>query len=100
MALKLGVSAWRQVSGAVNPANESTASFRECVLIRHPRHGEYALAFITGTTTLQVGIRTVQYLLFLLSNLQALQDRHQSTPKRQYRLPASEGLQCPTTIPG
>jgi uncharacterized membrane protein len=43
-----------QVSGAVNPANESTASFRECVLIRHPRHGEYAFAFITGTTVLQV----------------------------------------------
>ena len=43
-----------QVSAAVNPANESTASFRECVLIRHPRHGEYALAFITGTTVLQV----------------------------------------------
>lgn len=43
-----------QVSGAVNPANESTASFRECVLIRHPRHGEYAFAFITGSTVLQV----------------------------------------------
>ncbi len=43
-----------QVSGAVNPANETTASFRECVLIRHPRHGEYAFAFITGTTVLQV----------------------------------------------
>ena len=38
----------------MNPANESTASFRECVLIRHPRHGEYALAFITGSTMLQV----------------------------------------------
>ncbi|BDA46066.1 Protein LIKE COV 2 [Coccomyxa sp. Obi] len=46
-------SAAKQVSSAVNPANESTASFRECVLIRHPRHGEYAFAFITGTTVLQ-----------------------------------------------
>lgn len=46
-------SAAKQIGAAVNPANESTASFRECVLIRHPRHGEYALAFITGTTVLQ-----------------------------------------------
>jgi uncharacterized membrane protein len=48
-------SAAKQVSAAVNPANESTASFQECVLIRHPRHGEYAFAFITGSTVMQVG---------------------------------------------
>eukprot|EP00884_Botryococcus_braunii_P019998 jgi/Botrbrau1/6682/Bobra.0202s0023.3 len=46
-------SAAKQVSAAVNPANESTASFQECVLIRHPRHGEYAFAFITGSTNFQ-----------------------------------------------
>lgn len=43
-----------QVSGAVNPSNETSASFRECVIIRHPRHGEYAIGFITGQTLLQV----------------------------------------------
>ena len=40
-----------QVSAAVNPANESTASFRECVIIKHPRHGEFAFGFITGSTS-------------------------------------------------
>ena len=44
----------------MNPGNESTASFRECVLIRHPRHGEYALAFITGSTVLQVCLRRLK----------------------------------------
>lgn len=44
-----------QVSAAVSPDNEQTNSFRECVLIRHPRRdGEYAFAFITGQTVLQV----------------------------------------------
>ena len=47
-------SAAKQVSAAVNPANETTQSFRECVLIRHPRNGEYAFGFITGSTLLQV----------------------------------------------
>lgn len=46
-------SAAKQVSGAVNPSNETSASFRECVIIRHPRHGEYAIGFITGQTLLQ-----------------------------------------------
>ncbi|DBA93546.1 hypothetical protein WJX82_008734 [Trebouxia sp. C0006] len=46
-------SAAKQVSAAVNPANETTQSFRECVLIRHPRNGEYAFGFITGSTLLQ-----------------------------------------------
>lgn len=32
---------------------ENTAAFRECVIIRHPRRGEYAFAFITGQCTLQ-----------------------------------------------
>ncbi len=48
-------SAAKQVSAAVNPANESTKSFRECVIIRHPRAGEFAFAFVTGQTVLQVG---------------------------------------------
>ncbi|KAK9842729.1 hypothetical protein WJX74_001526 [Apatococcus lobatus] len=46
-------SAAKQVSAAVNPANETAQSFRECVIIRHPRHGEYAFGFITGHTRLQ-----------------------------------------------
>ncbi len=47
-------SAAKQVSAAVNPSNETAQSFRECVIIRHPRHGEFAFGFITGQTTLQV----------------------------------------------
>lgn len=47
-------SAAKQVSAAVNPANETTQSFRECVIIRHPRNGEFAFGFITGQTVLQV----------------------------------------------
>ncbi|KAK9808400.1 hypothetical protein WJX73_000494 [Symbiochloris irregularis] len=46
-------SAAKQVSAAVNPSNETSASFRECVIVRHPRHGEYAIGFITGQTSLQ-----------------------------------------------
>lgn len=43
-----------QVSGALNPdSGEGSKAFQECVLARHPRHGEYALAFITGRTVLQ-----------------------------------------------
>ncbi len=42
------------MSAAVNPANEGSQSFQECVLIRHPRHGEFAFGFITGSTRLQV----------------------------------------------
>lgn len=44
-----------QVSGALNPENgEGSKAFQECVLARHPRHGEFAIAFITGRTVLQV----------------------------------------------
>lgn len=43
-----------QVSGALNPdGGEGAKAFQECVLARHPRHGEYAIAFITGRTVLQ-----------------------------------------------
>ena len=48
-------SAAKQVTAGLNPENENAKSFRECVLIRHPRHGEYAFGFITGETILQVG---------------------------------------------
>ena len=47
-------SAAKQVSAAVNPSNETAQSFRACVSIRQPRHGEFAFGFITGQTTLQV----------------------------------------------
>lgn len=46
-------SASKQVSAALNPENEASKAFQECVLIRHPRHGEYAFAFVTGKTLLQ-----------------------------------------------
>jgi len=45
-------SAAKQVSTAVSP-DEATNSFRDCVLVRHPRDGSYAFGFITGQTTLQ-----------------------------------------------
>jgi uncharacterized membrane protein len=48
-------SASKQVSGALNPDSaEGSKAFQECVLARHPRHGEFAIAFITGRTVLQV----------------------------------------------
>lgn len=59
-------SAAKQVSGAVNPANESTASFRECVIIRHPRQGELAFGFITGSTTLVVSFSRFDATLSIL----------------------------------
>ena len=44
-----------QVSAAVNPEGEQGRSFRECVIVRHPRRdGEFAFAFITGQTVLQL----------------------------------------------
>jgi len=43
-----------QVTAGLNPENENARSFRECVIVRHPRHGEYAFGFITGETVLQV----------------------------------------------
>lgn len=46
-------SAAKQVSAAVSPDHEASNSFRECVLIKHPRLGELAFGFITGQTFLQ-----------------------------------------------
>ena len=48
-------SASKQIGAAVNPGDGQAKAFKECVVIKHPRHGEYAFAFITGETTLQVG---------------------------------------------
>mmetsp|Transcript_39565 Transcript_39565/g.54936 ORF Transcript_39565/g.54936 Transcript_39565/m.54936 type:complete len:274 (-) Transcript_39565:145-966(-) len=45
-------SASKQISQALNPSDNAPA-FRECVLIRHPRQGEYAFAFITGECLFQ-----------------------------------------------
>ena len=46
-------SAAKQIGQAIDPRTSSGA-FQECVLIKHPRHGEYALAFVTGECRLQV----------------------------------------------
>mmetsp|Transcript_2095 Transcript_2095/g.3572 ORF Transcript_2095/g.3572 Transcript_2095/m.3572 type:complete len:295 (+) Transcript_2095:381-1265(+) len=46
-------SASKQISQALNPAVDNAPAFRECVLIRHPRHGEYAFAFVTGECIFQ-----------------------------------------------
>ncbi|GAB4847132.1 Protein LIKE COV 3 [Ancistrocladus abbreviatus] len=45
-------SASKQISAAISPDQNSHA-FKEVAIIRHPRYGEYALAFITSTITLQ-----------------------------------------------
>lgn len=46
-------SASKQVSAAVNPDNETARAFKECVIIKHPRNGEFAFGFITGETWIQ-----------------------------------------------
>jgi len=47
-------SASKQIGAAVNPSDEQQSkAFKECVIIKHPRHGEYAFAFVTGETLLQ-----------------------------------------------
>jgi len=43
-----------QVSAALNPDNEAARAFKECVLIKHPRNGEFAFGFITGETWIDV----------------------------------------------
>lgn len=40
----------KQISSALNPGNDSKSNaFQECVIIHHPRSGEFAFGFITGT---------------------------------------------------
>jgi uncharacterized membrane protein len=46
------------MSGALNPDAGDGKAFQEAVIVRHPRHGEYAIAFVTGRTVLQVGAST------------------------------------------
>ncbi|CAH9132404.1 unnamed protein product [Cuscuta epithymum] len=45
-------SASKQISAAISPDQNSHA-FKEVALIKHPRHGEYALGFITSSLVLQ-----------------------------------------------
>mmetsp|Transcript_2634 Transcript_2634/g.5344 ORF Transcript_2634/g.5344 Transcript_2634/m.5344 type:complete len:232 (+) Transcript_2634:1873-2568(+) len=62
-------SAAKQVSAAVSPDHEAKNSFRECVLIRHPRVGEYAFGFITGQTNLRTDAGDVQlYSVYVPTN--------------------------------
>lgn len=46
-------SASKQVSIALNPDNADTKAFKECVIIKHPRTGEWAIGFITGESWIQ-----------------------------------------------
>ena len=47
-------SAAKQVSTALKPSDASGAgSFRECVLVRHPRRDELMIGFVTGGTCLR-----------------------------------------------
>lgn len=46
-------SASKQVSVALNPDNGENKAFQECVLAKHPRNGEFVIAFITARTLLQ-----------------------------------------------
>jgi len=85
-------NAAKQVSGAVSPDHETANSFRyvepcfslvqhmlllnasilfcrECVLIRHPRVGEYAFGFITGQTFVQTDNGEIQlYSVYVPTN--------------------------------
>ncbi|CAL9179045.1 unnamed protein product [Musa hybrid cultivar] len=46
-------NASKQISTAISP-DQNTQAFKEVVIIRHPRIGEYAFGFITSTVVLQV----------------------------------------------
>uniref|UniRef100_J3NDG2 Protein LIKE COV 3 n=1 Tax=Oryza brachyantha TaxID=4533 RepID=J3NDG2_ORYBR len=48
-------SASKQISAAISP-EQSSRAFKEAVIIRHPRIGEYALGFVTSTLTLCGGV--------------------------------------------
>ncbi|URE42766.1 hypothetical protein MUK42_14629 [Musa troglodytarum] len=45
-------NASKQISTAISP-DQNTQAFKEVVIIRHPRIGEYAFGFITSTVVLQ-----------------------------------------------
>lgn len=46
-------SAAKQVSNALKPSADGAGSFRECVLVRHPRRDELMIGFVTGATRLR-----------------------------------------------
>lgn len=71
-----------QVSGALNPdSGEGSKAFQECVLARHPRHGEFAIAFITGRTVLQVWLCHCCVVVSWGTSAEAL--THQAKPQQQ-----------------
>ncbi|KAG1341902.1 hypothetical protein COCNU_05G001310 [Cocos nucifera] len=49
--VRLIYSASKQISVAISP-DQSSQAFKEAVIIRHPRVGEYAIGFITSTVSL------------------------------------------------
>ncbi|KAG1366737.1 protein LIKE COV 1 [Cocos nucifera] len=49
--VRLIYSASKQISVAISP-DQSSRAFKEVVIIRHPRVGEYAIGFITSTVAL------------------------------------------------
>ncbi|XP_008785659.1 protein LIKE COV 3-like [Phoenix dactylifera] len=49
--VRLIYSASKQISAAISP-DQSSRAFKEVVIIRHPRVGEYAIGFITSTVAL------------------------------------------------
>uniref|UniRef100_A0A452ZM76 Uncharacterized protein n=2 Tax=Aegilops tauschii subsp. strangulata TaxID=200361 RepID=A0A452ZM76_AEGTS len=46
-------NASKQISAAISP-DQNKQAFKEAVIIRHPRIGEYAFGFITSSVSLQV----------------------------------------------
>eukprot|EP00803_Ostreobium_quekettii_P003846 evm.model.scf_288.2 EVM.evm.TU.scf_288.2 scf_288:16797-22344(+) len=46
-------SASKQVSTAINPDDDKAKAFKECVIIKHPRSGEFAFGFITGESRIE-----------------------------------------------
>nr|CAB3460904.1 unnamed protein product [Digitaria exilis] len=46
-------NASKQISAAISP-DQNKQAFKEVVIIRHPRVGEYAFGFITSSVSLQV----------------------------------------------
>ena len=54
LLLLLLIMSVMQVSVALNPDNDQAKAFKECVIIKHPRSGEFAFGFITGESFIQV----------------------------------------------
>ncbi|VAH21547.1 unnamed protein product [Triticum turgidum subsp. durum] len=46
-------NASKQISAAISP-DQNKQAFKEAIIIRHPRIGEYAFGFITSSVSLQV----------------------------------------------